>query len=377
MHRGRATKEDTFSYIKRFPKYSRDFYTFSHERFFSSMGLGTFKPEPYKEDNYIVNFKDAIVEAVSNGINYIDTASNYRFGVSEEEIAEALETLINEQGYKREELVISSKAGFIPLEFPFPDDPYAWIEDELITKGLTTKEEVVIDQHCMSPAFLRWSVERSLKKMDIDTLDILFLHNPETQLGYVPYDVLLTRIKEAFSLFETLVEEGKIAHYGLATWNAFLYEEGHTEYISLLDIIAIAKEVGGENHHFKYLQVPFNMAKTHAFNYSNQKYHDNKYYSVMQVAYSEGLHVIGSSSLLQMNLFKKPFSKEVSSLLGTDTLTDIHTALQFARSGPVVSALFGSLEKEHVSNNLFLAYAPKSDKTSYGKLFQTGESHAL
>jgi len=377
MHQGLATKEKTFSYIKRFPKYSRDFYTFSHERFFSSLGLGTYKPEPYKEDNYIVNFKDAIVEAVSNGINYIDTASNYRFGVSEEEIKEALDELITQKGFQREELVLSSKAGFIPLEFPFPEDPYAWIERELIEKGLTSKEEIIIDQHCLNPKFLRWSVERSLDKMGVDALDILFLHNPETQLGYVPYPILLGRIRDAFILFESLVKEGKIAHYGIATWNAFLYEESHTEYISLMDILKIAKEAGGENHHFKYLQMPFNMAKTHAFNYTNQHYHDNKYYSLMQIAASEGVHIIGSSSLLQMNLFKKPFRQNVAALLGTASMTDIHTALQFARSGPVVSALFGSISKEHVNNNLFLAYTPKTETTSYKSLFMSGAYDAV
>lgn len=377
MYSGVSTKEGTFSYLKRFPKYSRDFYSFSHDQFFSTLGLGTFKPEPYKEDNYIVNFKNAIIQAVTHGINYIDTASNYRFGVSEQEIKEALDELIGKQNFKREELIISSKAGFIPLEFPFPKDPYSWIESELIQKGLTSKEEIVIDQHCMNPKFLRWSVERSLANLGVKSLDILFLHNPETQLGYVPAETVLKRIKEAFILFEAMVKEGKIKHYGVASWNAFLYEEGHTEYLSLMDIIEIAKEVGGENHHFKYLQIPYNLAKTHAFNYTNQKYKDGKYYSTMQISHMENIHIIGSSSLLQMNLFKKPFSKNTAALLGTKEMSDIHTALQFSRSGALVSSLFGSLTPEHVKNNLFLAYTPKADPSTYQSLFTLGKSDAV
>ncbi|MCH9814069.1 MAG: aldo/keto reductase [Epsilonproteobacteria bacterium] len=377
MYKGVATKEKTFCYIKRFPKYSRDFFIYSHDRFFSTLGLGTFKPEPYREDNYIVNFKDAIIEAVSNGINYIDTASNYRYGISEQEIKEALDILLETKGFQREELVISSKAGFIPLDFPFPEDPYSWIEEKVVQKGLATKEEVVIDQHCMNPKFLRWSVERSLSNLGIETLDLLFLHNPETQLGYVPRKIVLERIKEAFILFESLVKEGKIKHYGVASWNTFLYEEDHTEYLSLMDIVAIAKEVGGEAHHFKYLQLPYNLAKTHALNYTNQPYSDGKYYSIMQVAAMEDLHVIGSASLLQMNLFKKPFTQNISAILGTAAMTDVHTALQFARSGPVVSALFGSLTPDHVKDNLFLAFTPKANPNEYRSLFMQGDVNAL
>lgn len=377
MYPGFATKEETFSYIKRFPKFSRDFYTFSHDRFFSTLGLGTFKPEPYREDNYIINFKNAIIQAVTHGINYIDTASNYRYGVSEQEIKEALDELLGVQNFKREELVISSKAGFIPLDFPFPEDPYSWIDTEIIGKGLAEKDEIIIDQHCLNPKFLEWSLERSLTNMGLETLDIFFIHNPEMQLGYVDYETLKSRIKEAFVLCEQMVEKGKIKSYGVATWNGFLYEEGHTEYLSLLELVDIAKEAGGEDHHFKYLQMPYNLAKPHAFNYTNQKYRDGKYYSTMQVALMENIHIIGSSSLLQMNLFKKPFAKTIGSVLGTNALTDIHTALQFARSGPVVSALFGSLTPEHVKNNLYLSYAPKADRESYVALFGQEAIHAL
>lgn len=364
-----ATKEGTFKYLKQFPKYSKDFYRFNGELFFSSLGLGTYRKEPYREENYIVNYKDAVKTAILNGINLIDTAINYRYQVSEQEIGEALLELFDEGKVQRESLIITSKAGFLPLEFPFPENPYEWIKSNIIEKNLATSDEIVIDQHCMSPEYLRWSVEQSLKNLRLNTLDILFLHNPETQLGYADREVVLSRIKEAFKLFEQLVDEGKIRHYGIASWNAFLYDENHTEYLSLNEIMQIALEVGGESHHFKYIQSPFNLVKTHAYNYANQQGPDGRYYTLMQVIEGFGLNLLASSSLLQMNLFKGKFDQTMRNKLGTSELTDISTALQFARSGNVLSALFGAVDTQHVKDNILLAYLPSPKNESIKGLF--------
>ena len=370
-----ATKEATFAYLKKFSNYSRDFYKFSGEFFISSLGLGTFRKEPYREENYVLNYKEAVKSAVLNGINHIDTAINYRYQVSEQEIGEALKELFDTGSVTREQLVISSKAGFIPLEFPFPKNPYEWIDEQIIQKALATKDEIVIDQHCLSPKYLRWSVEQSLENLGIETLDILYLHNPETQLGYVEYETLLERIEEAFELFEKLREEGKIRTYGIAAWNGFLYEEGHKEYISLQDIVKIAQKVGGEAHGFKYVQSPYNMAKTEAFTYTNQKGGDGRYYTLMQVCAGYGLHFVGSSSLLQLNLFKAKFAPNVGEALGTSEFNDLLSALQFARSSSALSSLFGSVEPLHVKDNLTLAHIPVVGRENIISLF--GEKDAL
>jgi aryl-alcohol dehydrogenase-like predicted oxidoreductase len=371
-----ATKEGTFTYLKQFPKYSKDFYTYNGEFFISSLGLGTFRKEPYREENYVVNYKDAVKMAVLNGINHIDTAINYRYQTSEREIGEALQELIADNKVSRDQLIVTSKAGFIPLDFPFPKDPYGWIQEQVIDKGLAKKEEVIVDQHCMTPAYLRWSVEESLKNLELETLDILYLHNPETQLGYVDYVSLLKRIEDAFILFEELVKEGKIRSYGIAAWNAFLYEDTHKEYIALKDIVEIAQRVGGEKHHFKYIQAPYNLAKTEAFRYSNQKGPDNRYYTLMQAIAGYGLQFIASSALLQLNLFKAKFAQNIGEVLGTSDFNDLLSALQFARSGNTVSALVGAVDPLHVEENLTLAYLPRADKERVKTLF-SGNNNAL
>ena len=370
-----ATKEGTFSYLKQFPKYSKDFYRFDGDVFVSSLGLGTFRKEPYREENYVVSYKDSVKLAVLNGINLIDTAINYRYQVSEREIGEALKELFEEGKASREQVVVTSKAGFLPLDFPFPENPYTWIEENVINSGLATKDDIIVDQHCLSPEYLRWSVEESLKNLQLETLDILYLHNPEMQLGYVDYKTLKKRIKKSFELFEQLVEEGNIRSYGIASWNGFLYDDNHTEYLSLKDMVEIAVEVGGKDHHFKYIQAPYNMAKPDAYNFSNQKGPDGMYYTLMQAVHGYGLKMMASSSLLQTNLFKAKFDTKVGELLGTSDLNDVASALQFARSANVVSALFGAVDPRHVEDNLLLAYVPNARPENVSKLF--GEKDAV
>jgi aryl-alcohol dehydrogenase-like predicted oxidoreductase len=365
-----ATKEGTFGYLKKFGNYSKDFYRFNGELFFPSLGIGTYKAEPYKEDNYIINYAEALKTALRRGINLIDTAINYRYQISEREIAEALNVMFAEGEITREEVIIASKAGFIPLDFPFPDNPYGWIQKNMIDQGLASKEEIVIDQHCMSPEYLRWSCEQSLRNLELETIDILYLHNPETQLGYVDVETFYNRIEAAFEMFETLRSEEKIIAYGIAAWNGFLYEADHTEYLSLRKVVEIARRVGGENHGFKYIQSPFNLAKPHAYGYANQQCEDGMFYPIMHACARYGLTFIGSSPLLQKNLFKRAFSPNVGELLNTNELSDVASALQFARSAGAISAVFGAVDPSHVIDNSVLGYIPEASIESINALMK-------
>lgn len=371
----RATKEGTFRYLKRFGNYSKDFYRFNGELFFPSLGIGTYKSEPYKEENYIINFSEAIKTALRNGVHLIDTAINYRYQMSEREIGEALGEMIEAGEITREEVIVASKAGFIPLDFPFPDNPYGWIQETMITPGLSTKEEIIIDQHCMAPKFLRWSCEQSLQNLKLETIDILYLHNPETQLGYIDTETFYGRIEAAFRLFEELKAENKIGAYGIAAWNGFLYEEDHTEYISLAKIVEIACRIGGENHGFKYLQSPFNMAKPHAYVYPNQRCDDGMYTPLMHACTRFDITYIGSSPLLQKNLFKRPFAPKIADMMKTNELTDVASALQFARSAGAITAIFGSVDPAHVSNNAILGYLPAATSKAMENLMR--DTHAV
>ena len=55
----------------------------------------------------------ALLNSVARGWNVIDTARNYRRGRAEAAVGEALVTLVA-QGLRREQLFISTKAGYLP-----------------------------------------------------------------------------------------------------------------------------------------------------------------------------------------------------------------------------------------------------------------------
>lgn len=363
----RATAEATTLYAGRQNRHA-DAYGSLCDKTVSRLGVGSFTPEPYWEAAYDFSYQSAIEAAILNGCNHIDTAVNYRFRQSEREIGQAIAALAGE--VKREELFVASKAGFLPLDYPFPKNPYEWIEKEVIAPGLATAEEIITDQHCMSPAYLEKSLSWSLENLGLEALDLLYLHNPEMQLGHIDYAVFLDRVRSAFEAFEQMADRGAIGAYGVASWNGFVWEEGHMEYVRLADLVRIAREVGGENHRFKAIQLPHNLAKPHAYAYANQPLEDGRYYAPIAAAKALGLEVVTSSSLLRMNLFQRPFSPKAAALLGGGFENAVQYALQYAASTPgVSSALFSTQDVAHLIDDLAVLDAPKTPAAHFQALF--------
>lgn len=366
-----ATSEATYHYAKQFSNY-KDFYIKHNDLIFSKLGLGTFNKEPYKEENYVFHYIEGVKTAIKNGINLIDTASNYRYGQSEKEIGEALNELYAEGAVKREELIICSKGGFIQLDFPFPENPYTWIEEHILKPKLALKEDIELDQHCMTPDYLEWSCQTSLKNMGVDCFDIYYLHNPEMQLIKLGYDKFLKKIESIFRRFEKMADKGMLKYYGVAVWNAFINPKNNKELINLEDLVNIAQKVGGENHRFKYIQTPFNMGKTSIYTLPTQTVKGEEC-TLLQAAHRLGMGVISSSSLLQMNLFKKSFKPETGYLLDPSmTLSnDIQLALQFVRSTPgIISSLFASKVPVHIKANLEITKIKSTPRANYDLIYR-------
>ena len=172
---GLATYEGTARFASR-KGVRADFYALSQGLVFSSLGLGTFRKEPYREENYLRTYEDAIAEALNQGCNHFDTAINYRYQESEKELGRALAKAFSEGVVARDEVIVATKAGFLPLEFPFPKDPYRWIQTQVVEKNRAKKEEIIIDQHCLSVPYLEWSLEQSLQNLKLESVDICLLY---------------------------------------------------------------------------------------------------------------------------------------------------------------------------------------------------------
>jgi aryl-alcohol dehydrogenase-like predicted oxidoreductase len=366
--KGYATYEGTARLAKR-TKSSDDFFKEADGLLFSSISLGGFAPEAYKEENYVYSFKDSFLESIKQGCNHFDSALSYRYTKTTQELAEALKEAFEKGLLQRDEVIISEKAGFIPLDYPFPKNPYRWMQEELVDKGICAKEDVVSDQYCIAPGFIEYSCDRSREILGVETLDIFYIQNPEFMLGFLDKKEVKKRLEKAFKKCEELVKKGKIKRYGVATWNSFMYEKDNLEYLGLKELLEMATKVGGKEHSFKYILFPYNLAKVQAATMKTQK-GKNGDVSIFEAASELGVFMIGVSPFLRMNLFKAPFGENFRALCGAVAMSDIQRALQFARSnGFTVTTVFSSTKKEHVEHNFELKDVPKISNANYAKIF--------
>ena len=119
--------------------------------------------------------KDAtelVEKSIEYGINFFDTAPNYGYGTGEDRLGKALKRI------DRGEIVINTKFGHTDT-------------------GITN----------FNSDYIRESLEGSLKRLQVDYVDSLIIHNPPT--GYLDGNK-----NDHYEILERLIEEGKIKAYG-------------------------------------------------------------------------------------------------------------------------------------------------------------------
>ena len=364
---GFATPEGTLRYAARFKGLSAagHFREIPGGLVLSSIGIGTYLGEPDNATD--AAYAAAIVSAVENGCNVIDSAINYRFQRSERSVRAALKDLFA-KNFSRDEIVVCTKAGFLTPDGEMPADANEYFAHEFLERGVFRAEEIAAGCHCMSPAYLADQLERSRRNLGIDTIDVFYLHNPETQLSEVSAEEFRQRIRAAFTFLETAVADKKIRAYGMATWNSFREDPKGPGYLSLAEMAEIATEVSGAAHHFRFVQLPFNLAMPEALTRPNQMI-DGKLVPMVQAARTLGISLITSAALLQGQLTKN-LPAFVSSALGVKENSTL--ALQFARSVPgLTTALVGMSQTAHVSKNLSLVGVEPASREQFLKLFES------
>jgi predicted oxidoreductase len=126
---------------------------------------------------------DAIAAALDHGINFFDHADIYMQGRSEEVFAEAIAVL----KVPRKHLIIQSKCGIRFGDDPNPGDP---------------------GRYDFSYEHITRSAEGILRRLRIDTLDILLLHRPDP----------LMEPEEVARAFDHLQRSGKVRYFGVSNF---------------------------------------------------------------------------------------------------------------------------------------------------------------
>lgn len=324
-----------------------DFYGTSQGLTLSSVGLGTYLGQADERTDQ--GYQLAIRRAIALGCNHLDTAVNYRAQHSERAIGEALETVLHAKECRRDEIFVSTKGGYVP------DEATAL---ETMRSGLLRKEDIVAGCHAMSASYIEAMLRRSLANLRLDTVDLYYLHNPEQQLEEISQTEFSKRLRAAFELLEKQVVAGTIRFYGTATWNGYRVDPGKPNHLSLERIVAIAREVGGADHHFRFVQAPFNLEMKEAAARPTQML-SGKAVPLLLAARQLGVSVVCSGSLLQSRL-ASGLPHAVKAAL-PEAASDAQRALQYVRSTPgVCTALAGMSKVAHVDDNLGVRTLPRT-----------------
>jgi L-glyceraldehyde 3-phosphate reductase len=129
------------------------------------------------------NSRNILKTAFDHGITHIDLANNYGPppGSAEENFGQILHTDFRDH---RDELIISSKAGYTMWDGPYGD----W----------------------GSKKYLVSSLDQSLKRMKLDYVDIFYHHRPDPE----------TTLEETMAALDLIVRQGKALYVGISNYKA-------------------------------------------------------------------------------------------------------------------------------------------------------------
>jgi len=369
---GFATTEGTAAYRERFAGTAAEgHFRFEQGLWLSSVGTGTYLGDWDEETDRA--YADSITRAVELGANLVDTAANYRFQRSERSVGAALGRL-SASGFAREEVVVCTKGGYLPFDARPPAGQAgvrAYVEETFVRTGVIQLSDIVAGSHCMTPRYLAHQVAQSLRNTGLETLDVYYVHNPETQLQVVSPEEFDARLREAFGQLERERGEGRLRFYGVATWNGFRARAGDRGQHSLERMWELAREAGGDEHGFRFVQLPFNLGMPEALVSDNQPFRGG-HVSLLEAAKALGVTVVASASILQGKV-ARDLPEHIREPLGS-LATDAQTAIQFTRSTPgITTALVGMSRREHVEENLQLVRVAPASPEDYSRLFAHGE----
>jgi aryl-alcohol dehydrogenase-like predicted oxidoreductase len=349
----RATSAGTKRYADRSrDRFLPDFYrTCTAGLSTSSIGIGSYLGEANGEDDSA--YAAATRHAIASGINLIDTAINYRCQRSERAVGVAIQAAIHDGAAARDELVVCTKGGYIPLDRTPPatrSDYQAFVRKEYLEPQILREDDIVAGGHCLAPRFIRYCLAKSRQNLGLRSIDVYYVHNPEQQLAAVDANELDNRLAAVFAVLEEAADRGEITCYGIATWDGLRTAPDRPGHLSLERVVEAARGAGGAGHRFRAVQLPVNLAMSEAVRAPTQLVH-GKLLTTLQAAQELGLAVIGSATLMQARLatgLPSAIREHFPQLA-----TDAQRAIAFARTTDgVCASLVGMKRPSHVDENL-------------------------
>jgi aryl-alcohol dehydrogenase-like predicted oxidoreductase len=353
---GFATSEGTKNYTEYAMSQGRPI---SHFKSFdslhlSSIGMGTYLGQPSEEDDQAV--ENAVFESVKSGaVNVIDTAINYRAMRSEKSIGRALLRLVKDKIISRDQIFISTKNGYITNDGDYPNiDVMEYIHRMYIQTDVITADDISSGYNIINPNYLAKCIDKSLMNMHVSSIDLVYIHNAfESWYQDVSREQFMEMLVKAFEVYEKYRAKNKIRYYGMATWTCFRVPPTSPEYLSLEQAVKCAESVGGKDHGFRFIQLPYNLAYSEALLLRNQSVGSEENLTILQAAEKLNIGIFTSIPLFQGRLLR-------SQIPDYGGISDpIAKLVQIIRSSPsVIAPLIGQKKAEHVEENLKTANMP-------------------
>ena len=362
MNTGYATPEGTKKFAERQHVTSQKNYKNIHNLTLSNVGIGTYLGNPDTETDYLV--QDAVKKSILGGINVIDSAINYRAQKAERSVGNAISQLIDNNDISREEIFVSTKNGYVTNDGDIEEELMQYVIREYGKTGIVKEGDISPGYHCMTIPYLNDQLERSLKNLGLDCVDLMYLHNSVEGQTHLPREQFLKNLKDVFDFYEKKRKEGKIRFYGMATWECFRTTPENPLFLQLSEVLDLAIQAGGKEHGFRFIQLPFNLILDQAYMTKNHSV-DGKTISALEAAQRFNLGVFTSVPIMQ------------GKLLATNTIPEFGNSsmsvrlLQFVRSTPGITApLIGHKSESHVKENMDVMKIPPLSESEFNDLIK-------
>jgi aryl-alcohol dehydrogenase-like predicted oxidoreductase len=341
----------------------------------SSIGIGTF-PGAATED-VDAQIATTVARALGEGLNVIDTATHYRYGRSLVAVGRGIREAVG-AGVGREAMFLISKGGFLLFPEGPPSDLETWYKQEIVAKGLGTREELAGNIHLLSPAYLTRQIDISRERMGVATLDAFLIDQPEVQIPHVGKQELIRRLDRAFVALEQAVKDGKIRYYGVSSFHSFRVHTDDKLFLSLASMQGLAeraaKDVWGERakHHFAVAQLPFNAVMLEGFTRFNQVTGQGNEASTFQAALQLKIFTMASHTLFKGHLARQSVDVVQQALPALKNAAQ--RAIQFNRSTPGLgTTLIGISTPAHLDDALAVARIPLMVRSAYLAMYQKAD----
>ena len=327
----------------------------------SKLSIGLYQGSDNDEvDQYLF---DVIEHAIKIGINNFDVAPNYRNTRSELVLGRIFKKS------KSENIFITTKGGFVPFDFSDATiNESDYIHTNFINTSLATKNTFDF-YHFQSfdPRYLEHEFNLSLQRLNVDKIDLYYLHNPEYLLARVDKETFLIQMNSVYIWLKQKIDNKQILNFGISTWDGFFYEDANKR-LQMIDFIDLAVKHNIMDH-FKAIQFPFNILKTDAFSKATQ-FIDNGFISLIRAAIKYNISCITSAPFGQGQIKNIHFPSQISdNFYGSN---NFQKALSFCLSAPYIqTVIFGTLKLTHLDQAIEVLNHNGHSVDSFYKVFKS------